>query len=216
MTGGFAWGNESTGAYNEWIGSPDHVAYLLDRPVVTAPGTDFHYNSAAVHLLGVVLEEATGRPLPNFADQVLFTPLGIGSREWEALPGGRVNGGAGLDLQPQDLARLGQLVLQDGWSGNHRVIPAEWLREATATRFPWVVEAGPLARVSYGLLWWTDLDRNAFFAWGYGGQFVYVLPEEEIVVVTTTRWQGITAETGPRPLEEAALGVIVAVLEAAR
>lgn len=214
MTGGFAWGDESEGAYNEWIVAPDHVAFLLDRVVVTEPGSEFHYNSAAVHLLGVILEEATGHPLPVFADQVLFAPLGIGAREWEALPGGRVNGGAGLDLRPRDLARLGQLALQEGWSGDRRLIPAEWFREATARRFPWAAEVGPLGRVSYGLLWWTDLDREAFFAWGYGGQFVYVAPAEEIVVVTTTRWQGITADTGPRPLEEAALEVILSVLEA--
>lgn len=216
MTAGFSWGDEAEGAYNEWILAPDPVAYLLDQPIVTEPGTSFHYNSAAVHLLGVVLEEATGRSLPTFADQVLFAGLGIGDRDWEALPGGRVNGGSGIDLRPRDLARIGQLMLQEGYSGNRIVIPSGWVREATATRFGWSVQVGPLSRVSYGFLWWTDLDRGAFFAWGYGGQFVYVDPGEEIVVVTTTDWRGISGETGPRPLEEAALDVIHAVLEAIR
>ncbi len=118
MTSGFFWDvTDNVGTYNEWIQSGDHLGFILDRPLIEEPGEAFTYNSAAVHLLGVVLEEATGRTLPEYADEVLFGPIGIRERKWESLSTGRVNGGAGIDLRPRDLARLGQLFLQEGWSG---------------------------------------------------------------------------------------------------
>ena len=214
MTSGFAWQNEDAGGYNEWILSNDHVGYLLDQPHEQAPGTGFLYNSAAVHLLGVALEEATGRALPVYADEFLFGPAGMGSRVWEDLSGGRVNGGSGLDLRPRDAARLGQLMLQEGWSGTRSVVREEWVAEARVRRFGWTTSAGPLSRISYGFLWWTDEERGGYFAWGFGGQFVYVHPALEMVVVITTDWRGLTSEGGPGPLQESALSVLVAAMDA--
>jgi len=85
MSGGWEWEESGAVGYNEWITSEDPVAYLLAKPKAHTPGTAFAYNSAAVHLLGLVLEEATGRSLPAFADEVLFGPLAIGTRIWEPL-----------------------------------------------------------------------------------------------------------------------------------
>ncbi|MGD8319007.1 MAG: serine hydrolase [Gemmatimonadota bacterium] len=208
MSGGWDWEEAGAVGYNEWITADDPIGYLLDRPHVAEPGTTFAYNSAAVHLLGVALEEAVGEPLPAFADQVLFGPLGIASRRWEVLGEGRVNGGSGLDLRPRDLARIGQLFLQDGVSGGTRVLPGGWVAEATRTRYAW---RSPVAstHVSYGYLWWTDEDNDAWFAWGYGGQFIYVAPRRDLVVVATTAWWRIDGESIPPGLESQVLGVIV-------
>ena len=216
MTSGFAWQEDGAEGYNDWIRSDDHVKYLLSQPHDQTPGAGFLYNSAAVHLLGVALEEATGRTLPAYADQFLFGPSGVGPRVWEDLPGGRVNGGSGLDLRPRDAARLGQLMLQEGWSGTRSVVPEEWVAEATARRFGWTTSAGPLNRISYGFLWWTDEERGGYFAWGFGGQFVYVHPGLEMVVVVTTDWRGLTSEGGPGPLQDSALSVLAAVMNAPR
>jgi CubicO group peptidase (beta-lactamase class C family) len=204
MSGGWEWREEGAIGYAEWLVAGDHVAYLLDKPQVSAPGSEFEYNSAAVHLLGVVLEEAIGGSLPAFADEVLFGPLGISARAWEPLEDGRVNGGAGIDLRPRDLARFGQLFLQDGVSGDRRILPSGWVEEATVRRWPWQSDAGP-TRVSYGYLWWTDEVNDAWLAWGYGGQFVYVAPARDLVVVTTTEWRGGT----PADLSSQVLRVIV-------
>ena len=209
MTGGFEWSENGATGYTDWIFADDHVGYLLARPVTDAPGTTFSYNSAAVHLLGVVLEGATGRSLPEYADRVLFGPLGIADRAWEPLTSGFVNGGSGLDLRPRDLARIGQLLQQEGWSGDDRIVPPAWVSEMTAPRWPTFGEAGPIDDVSYGLLWWVDLDRNAYLAWGYGGQFVYVAPELELVVVVTTEWRGVSTDIGSRELQYRALRLIV-------
>ena len=208
MSGGWEWHESGAVGYNEWLLSPDHVAYLLARPKSTEPGSTFEYNTAAVHLLGVALEQAVGQSLPRFADDVLFGPLGITERAWEPLENGHVNGGAGLDLTPRDLARLGQLFLQDGYSGGRRILPEGWVAQATTRHYLWLSDAGP-TRTSYGYLWWTDEDNAAFMAWGYGGQFVYVAPSRSLVVVATTNWRAVDGQGIPANLSTQVLSVVV-------
>lgn len=194
MTGGFRWDESGGfGDYLEWIHSNDHLDYLLRRPLVAEPGTLFTYNSAAVHLLGVVLEQATGMDLPQLADEVLFGRIGVSRSSWEPLAGGFHNGGAGLDLRPRDLARFGQLYLQRGASGTLRVIPADWTERSTASRFGWRFDSGALLGISYGFLWWVvpEAREPLYLAWGYGGQYVVVVPMLNLVLVTTTDWRGV-------------------------
>ena len=212
MTAGFQWDESGgTGDYANWILSGDPIGMLLDRPIVSAPGSGFTYNSAAVHLLGVLVEEAVGEPLPAFAARELFGPLGIGTVAWEPPGDGDVNGGAGLDLRARDLARIGQLYLQDGVSGTRRVLPEGWVAQATRPWFDWRASFGPLHRYTYGELWWVSESRpeTAFLAWGYGGQFIYVVPALRLVTVATTEWRGLGADGGPGPLERDVLEIIV-------
>ena len=212
MTSGFQW-NESGGTdYNSWIlAGDDHVQYLLDRPHAAAAGSRWTYNSAAVHALGVILERATRRSLPDYAEEHLFRPAGIVGARWESLGAGRVNGGSGLDLRAQDLLRLGQLFLQAGASGGRELVPETWVRGSTSSSSALHTTLGPLASVSYGYLWWTAAAgaRDAFFAWGYGGQFIYIVPSLELVVVATTDWRDLSTAGGPRQLEETVMSVIV-------
>jgi CubicO group peptidase (beta-lactamase class C family) len=211
MSSGYSW-TETTAEYNRWISSAgDHVQFVLDLPVANLPGTTFAYNTGAVHLLGVLLEHATGLSLPAFAERYLFTPLGIHDVEWEPLDPGTVNGGAGIDLRAQDLLRLGQLFLQEGRSGTHQIVPADWVTLATRPYYTWRWGVGPLSTVTYGYLWWvstTSIDA-AYFAWGYGGQFIYVVPSQDLVVVATTDWTGIGDAAAVNALESAVLDVIV-------
>ncbi len=211
MTGGFAWDEDGPREYNDWILSGEHLAHLLDRPLADEPGSSFEYNSAAVHLLGVVLEEAVGRPLPAYADEVLFGPIGVAAARWEPLPGGRVNGGAGLDLRPRDLARFGQLFLQEGRSGGRQILPPGWAELSTVERFGWRFGDGSLQGVTYGMLWWVvpSAPEPFFFAWGYGGQYVVVVPELELVVVATSNWRGVRSDGGADRYERATMTVIL-------
>jgi CubicO group peptidase (beta-lactamase class C family) len=211
MTSGFDW-DESDGvqSYDDWILAADHIGYLLQRPVIDQPGTVFRYNSAAVHLLGVVLEAATGKHLPDLADEYLFSAIGIEGAQWEALDDGYYNGGSGIDLRPRDLAKFGQLYLQRGRSGNTQVLPESWVALSTQPKFSWRTTAGPVQGVTYGFLWWvvTGELEPAFFAWGYGGQFVYVVPSLSLVVVATTEWRQVSLDGGPDVYVQAALDVI--------
>src|SRR6184192_4727778 len=209
MTPGYQW-NEDTGPdYNTWIAADDHVQYLLDRPHATAPGVTFTYNSAAVHTLGVVLQDAAALPLPQYAAP-LFAALGVGDTvAWEPLDRGTVNGGSGIALRARDLLKFGQLFLQRGWSGDASVVPESWVDSVTRPQFAWRTVVGPLERVTYGMLWWVShADPAAFFAWGYGGQFVYVAPDRDLVVLATTDWVELT-EITPAELAAQVLGVIV-------
>ena len=211
MTGGFEWNELSDDDYARWIRSGEPVGFLLDRPLADTPGTAFTYNSAAVHLLGAVVAEAAGEPLPDFAAEALFEPLGIGPVAWEPSPDGRVNGGAGLDLRARDLARLGQLVLQDGLSGEQAVVSSAWTASSTSPSQPWRSTFGPLRSFTYGRLWWTlDGPPRGALAWGYGGQFVLVVPDRDLVLVATTDWRGVSGEPGGADaLEQAVLDVLL-------
>lgn len=209
MSGGFQWDESGVTEYNNWRRSGDFIGYLLDRPLVTAPGTEFEYNTAAVHLLSVLVERSVGVSLELLGDVSLFGPLGIAVRRWEPMSDGTVNGGAGLDLRPRDLARLGQLFLQRGRSGGRRIVSEGWVDLTTAPAWAWSTQLGRVSSLTYGHLWWVDRDRDAFFAWGYGGQFVYVAPRRALVVVATTEWRLLSQEGGPGPLEAAVLDLIV-------
>ena len=219
MTSGFQWDESTSTGYNDWILSNRHVQYVLDRPHAAPPGTTFVYNSATVHLLGVVIDRASGRPLRDFARERLFRPIGILDADvlWELLSDGYINGGAGIRMRGQDLLKLGQLVLQRGFSGASSVVPESWVTQATQPAFTWRQNYGAQFSTTYGSLFWvSDAEPRAAFAWGHGGQFVYVVPSLELVVVATTEWRGLTGIT-PNALAAHVLDTIVqGVLPAAR
>ena len=199
MTSGLEWDETGGfGSYTEWIRSGDYLGFVLEKPLTSVPGTRFTYNSGAVHLLGVVIERATTMYLPNFAQHVLFEPMGISRSRWESLGGGFHNGGAGLDLRPRDLARFGQLYLQRGSSGGRRIIPADWVERSTMGRFDWRLDSGSLKGISYGFLWWVapDAPEPMYFAWGHGGQYIVVVPDLHLVVVTTNNWRRMGEAAG--------------------
>ncbi|MEZ4589078.1 MAG: serine hydrolase [Gemmatimonadales bacterium] len=198
MASGYAWDESTVAGYNDWVTADDPVRYLLDRPLAHPPGTRFTYNSAAVHLLSVVLERIAGRTVQQLAAESLFPALGIAGADWEILAGGRANGGSGIDLRPRDLAKLGQLWLQDGHAGAARLLPEGWVGTATTSRYPLWQASPPLTAQGYGYLWWIDHagSRTHFFAWGHGGQFVWVAPELDLVVVVTTEWRSAPVSAG--------------------
>jgi CubicO group peptidase (beta-lactamase class C family) len=157
----------------------------------------------------VVVQEATGEPIPDFAQTHLFTPLGITRVRWEVFPDGRVNGGAGIDLRPRDLAKLGALWLQAGVSNEQPIVDPGWVEAGTQATIPFYNTSLPPRQLSYGWLWWLAPPGApaAFFAWGHGGQFVWVIPSLDAVVVVTTDWR-----SPPIPADQLAanaMGLIV-------
>jgi hypothetical protein len=108
----------------------------------------------------------------------LFEPIGIVDYAWEGSTPDDKWGYSGLSMHPLDMARLGYLYLRDGeWHGV-QVVAADWVHDSTAPQ----IAAGTMAS-SYGYEWWVDDDM--FMMQGYGGQFVYVLPALDLVVVFT-------------------------------
>ena len=210
MTSGLEWDEPGgLGSYLEWLRSDDHIAFVLDKPLVFEPGTSFNYNSGASHLLGPILEQATATLLPSLAQEVLFGPIGVSRHRWEWLSSGSHNAGAGVDLRPRDLARFGQLYLQRGSSGGQRILPVGWVESSYTPRFDWRFNLGALHGVTYGYLWWTvpGAPEPLYFAWGHGGQYVVIVPDLNLVVVTTNHWPSM-GERAPH-YEEITMNLVV-------
>jgi CubicO group peptidase (beta-lactamase class C family) len=169
--------------YGRWVTSPDWVRFAIGRPMVDEPGGRMLYSTGNTHLLSAILTRATGESTWAFARARLAEPLGIQLPRWPTDPQGIYFGGNEMRLTPRAMFRFGELYRNQGrWEGR-QVVPAGWVRESLTprTRSPWSGEA-------YGYGWFLgDAGGHPmFFAWGYGGQFVFVVPDLELTVVTTS------------------------------
>lgn len=165
------------------------VKALLDLPMTSDPGTVFTYNTAATIAIGQALQNATGIQMADFANEHLFYPMDITTAEWGRIPTGLPNGGSGLFLRPRDMAKFGQLFIDDGaWQGQQLISP-EWIADSVARR----VNLSSWATYSeaYGFQWWLDDFRHqgqtvaAYVTSGYGGQYIFALPDLDLVVAFT-------------------------------
>ena len=179
-------GLESTsfGNYGSWVASRNWVRAALERPLQAEPGSRFAYSTGGTHLLSATLATAAGRSTHDFAREHLFAPLGIRHSAWARDRQGIHVGGNNLSLLPRDMLKFGQLYLNRGrWAGE-RLLPWQWVDESTRPGL-----AGPRGRGriygGYGYLWWLrgPRERGAYIASGYGGQYIYVSPAEDLVVV---------------------------------
>ena len=190
MRSGLDWG-EST-----YAGSPlqrlnecrcDWLRFVLDWPMRDTPGTRWEYISGNTILLGGVISAATGQRLDLYAAATLFAPLGITGDAWvRGLPDGLPHAGGGLSLRPRDMAKLGALVLDEGrWQG-HPILQPEWIRLITSRVTPGV-RAWAGHSFDYGYGWWLTSDggREIITASGAMGQWIFVVPSERLVVVST-------------------------------
>jgi len=168
--------------------SPDHVKGLLDLPMASTPGSTYSYSTIASVALGAAVETSVQMQLEDFAEQYLFEPIGITTAIWAFTPVGRAHTGGGLWLGQRDMAKFGQLYLNKGrWDGQ-QIISEDWINRSTKRHvlFDYGHSDG------YGYQWWmkefklengTTID--SFSAQGNGGQFIYVLPTLNAVVVFT-------------------------------
>jgi len=178
MRSGLDW-TEADSSYTMMYRSPDWVKFMFDLPMASAPGTNFLYCSGCTHLLSAAVQKATGTPTRDFADEYLFRPLGITDANWETDTGGIPIGGWGLSIAPRDMAKLGYLFLRNGaWDGK-QIVSAGWVKDAVRTH------ASTGGALGYGYQWWTYPSLNAFTALGRYGQTIFVIPDKDLIVVTT-------------------------------
>jgi CubicO group peptidase (beta-lactamase class C family) len=159
--------------------SPDWIQFTLDLPVKEEPGTRFVYCSSNVHLLSTIISKTTGMNALAFAREHLFEPLGISNVSWPSDPEGNNHGWGDLRMTPHDMAKLGYLYLNEGWWDGRKVLSPAWVTAATS-----VPENASV--VNYGYLWWLVPEYpDVYYADGRGGQRIFVLPDQDMVVVTT-------------------------------
>ena len=181
MTSGLQW--DAVGDWQRLLAAPDWVAMTLGLPVVGIPGETYVYNTGGSHVLGVTVAKAASKPLEDYAAETLFGPLGITPGDRIQSPQGEVSAGSGLELTARDMLKLGQLYLRNGeWDGE-QIIDAEYAAAATTWQ-----SAGDAtgAWAGYGYQWWittTGAGYPAYFALGYGGQHIFVVPALDLVVV---------------------------------
>jgi CubicO group peptidase (beta-lactamase class C family) len=193
MTAGFQWDELSTSYFNplndarKMAASKDSVKYVLDLPMRNHPERVV-YNSGCSMLLSGVLNNTTGQSAEEFAIDHLFNPLGIKEWHWSIVKNGTINTAWGLRLRPIDMARFGILFSNDGLWLNNKIIPKAWRKVSTQKH-------AQFGRYGYGYQWWRFLDHNSivsnlaindvYFAWGFGGQHIFVIPHLNMVVVST-------------------------------
>jgi CubicO group peptidase (beta-lactamase class C family) len=182
-------GLESTSfdEYGAWVGSSNWVTAALDQPMVDAPGGRMLYSTGSTHLLSAILTRATGRSTWQYANEKLAEPLGFRIRPWQRDPQGIFFGGNDMYLTPRQMLAFGQLWLNGGLHGDRQVVSAAWVQESVRRR-----ATSPFNGHGYGLGWWTRESggRGVHFAWGYGGQYVFVVPELDLVAVFTSQSEG--------------------------
>jgi len=180
---------DQTEAANGMYATRVWIQYLLDLPMVSKPGEKWVYCSGASHLLSAVLQQKTGVDARTYANQVLFTPLGIApveEKDWAPDPQGVTNGIAGLYLTPRELAKYGFLYLHNGqWDGK-QIVSEKWVEASTSEQ----AYIGPDPYVDgldrrFGYMFSLFPDQKYYGYLGMAGQELYVLPEKNMVVVFT-------------------------------
>ena len=195
MTSGLHWPEDiaygtTLNPVNQMSRSDDWVNFILEQPLETQPGTQFNYSSGDSHLLSAIVQQATGDTTLQLAEERLFAPLGIADYWWREDPQKIASGGFGLHLTPYDMAKFGFLYLQNGLWEREQLIPSDWVEDSPTAHIP--ADSGH----DYGYQWWVYSDPDTFAARGSGGQWISVIPDKQLVVVTTAALSNDDANLG--------------------
>ena len=179
-------GLETTSFYNygAWVLSDDWVRFALEQPVLSPPGTRMHYSTGNTHLLSDILTRASGQSTLEFARRNLGEPLGFTLAAWTQDPGGVYFGGNNMELTPRQMLAFGELYMNGGHANGRQVIPFAWVETSLSPR----VRSTRDEDRQYGLGWWMKdmAGLPTAYAWGYGGQFILLVKDLDLVVVTTS------------------------------
>ena len=204
MSCGLEWHELDGGtSYDEWFVSDDHVQWVLDQAFIHLPGDGFNYNTGSSYLLSVLLYQATGQDVSDFARQYLFEPMGIDHIEWDYVPRGGIynNGGAGITISPHTMFAIGNLVLNGGNWDQNQIVPEDWIHQCISNQNETTGTFPPYSD-HYGYLWWIGQahGHDHFFAMGWGGQFLVCVPDFQLVVAAACQWGGISVDQASQNL----------------
>jgi CubicO group peptidase (beta-lactamase class C family) len=168
--------------YGRWVASENWVRHVLTRPLIDEPGGGMIYSTGNSHLLSAILTKATKMSTFDFARRYLAEPAGIAIRPWIRDPQGIYLGGNDMHLTSRAMVKYGELYLNRGRAREKQIVSQRWIEESLKprTKSSW-------SGRDYGYGWWIDSLRGhtTHYAWGHGGQFIFIVPGLKLVVVTT-------------------------------
>lgn len=169
--------------YGRWVTSDNWVDYVLSRPFVDRPGGTMLYSTGNSHLLSAILTRVSGQSTHDVARQWLAEPLGFDLPRWDRDPQGIYFGGNNMLLSPRALLAFGEMFRQGGTFGGQRVLPEGWIADTWTPR-----TRSRYSGDGYGYGWFIAdaCGHPAYYARGFGGQFVYVVPAAALTVVITS------------------------------
>ena len=178
--------------FSDFVNAPNQLNYILNKPIVNTPGTVFNYSDGAAHLTSVIIFRATGMSASAFADKYLFDPMGLGTRTWYSDRQGYSYGGVRLCIGIHDMIKIGYLYLHDGYYNGRQIVPADWINNVTAFQMKTNNEVPFLT--DYGYYWWlgSAYGQNFVCANGYGGQFIFIVKNLNLVIVSRTDYRNIS------------------------
>lgn len=196
-------GRTSGEYYGAWVSSRNWVRYALARPFDDDPGGRMIYSTGTSHLMSAALTKATGRSTLDLAREWLGEPLGIVIPAWPRDPQGVYFGGNDMLMSPMALLRFGEMYRLGGEIDGRRVLSRDWIEDSwrPRTRSPW-------SGNEYGYGWFLRKAgrHDVRFAWGYGGQMLFVVPDLDLTVV-------MISDPTPHPRAESHLPMLHALLD---
>lgn len=211
MTSGLAF-DENTYPYGDernditrMFSVDDPIRFVLAKPLTSAPGERFFYNSGTVNVLAAAVARAAGAGFLAYANDRLFAPLGEEGGRWQTFRSGDVFASGGLFLRARDLAKIGQVFIDDGsWHGAE-IVPAGWVALSQQEH---VATSGFGFAFAYGYLWWIrnftggGVAWRCYFAAGWGDQYLFILPELRLAIVFNCGNYAVNARLSPFDLVE--------------
>jgi CubicO group peptidase (beta-lactamase class C family) len=168
--------------YGRWVQSPNWVGFALSRGFIDEPGGEMLYSTGNTHLLSAILTDVSGRDTWELAHDWIGVPLGMTIPQWPRDPQGVYFGGNEMRLSPRDLLRFGEMYRNGGVAGGYQVVPRAWVRAS------WTVHTIDSLGRGYGYGWFIAQAHGlpVYYAWGFGGQMLYVVPSLKLTVVMTS------------------------------
>ena len=196
MRSGLSFNNEDFAAELHIGEKKNQMKYILSKSLYANPGEEYWYRDCDPQLLGGAIMSVSNMTLEEIVDAELFGPMGITDYYWEKNADGHNWAAQAIYMRPRDMAKIGQLVLDNGTWGGDQLVPVDWIYESTSFQTEFAVPGLDLSSVilpDYGYYWWiyeSDYTRlpavRAISAVGSGGQYIFIVPEKNLVIVMTS------------------------------
>ena len=198
MTSGLEWadlGSESNDIVGIWFQDKDPISFILEKPLIHNPGTNFNYSGGNTIILGEIIKNASHMELDKFSEENIFKPLEIDSSNWPLrFDNGVIEAGGGLEMTPRDMVKIGVMCLNNGVFNDTIIISKQWIEKSNipySNNTNINISGHDSGSPDYSYSWWlksykkSEGEINMYHAVGWGGQGIIILPELNTVVVFT-------------------------------